>query len=146
MAVPSPRPPASIKGNTLRVYLYLMRSGESELRDVQKALGLTTPSLASYHLGKLIGEGYVQQNAYGKYRVVKDFTQEILQGYVKLGTRVVPQLFFTAILFSFVVGFFALMSLYFAEYVPFLVGGSFLLIAVLWYEAIRVWRRLASWK
>ncbi|MDE1854284.1 MAG: hypothetical protein KGI38_11145 [Thaumarchaeota archaeon] len=146
MGVPAARPATSIKGNTLRVYLFLMRSGESELRDVQKALGFTTASLASYHLGKLMDAGYVLQNAYGKYLVAKDSTQEILEGYVKLGTRVVPQLFFFAVLFSAVVGFFAVMSMNFAAYVPLLAAASLALVLVLWYETIRVWRRLTSWK
>jgi hypothetical protein len=138
--------PASITGNTLRVYLYLLHAGQSELRDVQRALGFTTPSLASYHLGKLISAGFVSQDSHGRYLVVKDSTSEILEGYVKLGTRVVPQLFFFAVLFSAIVGFFGAMSLFNAQFVPLLVVASLGLVVVLWYETLRVWRRLTTWK
>jgi hypothetical protein len=138
--------PSSIKGNTLRVYLYLLHAGECELRDVQRALGFTTPSLASYHLGKLISAGYASQTSHGQYLVVKDSTSEILEGYVKLGTRVVPQLFFFAVLFSALVGFFGFMSLYASGYVPLLVAASLALVAVLWYETLKVWRKLTTWK
>ncbi len=146
LATPKTGSPSSITGNTLRVYLYLLHAGECELRDVQRALGFTTPSLASYHLGKLISAGFVSQNSYGRYLVMKDSTSEILEGYVKLGTRIVPQLFFFAVLFSAIVGFFGLMSLFYPQFVPLLVLTSLALVAVLWYETLRVWRRLTTWK
>ncbi|HEV2137907.1 MAG TPA: hypothetical protein VGR53_03630 [Nitrososphaerales archaeon] len=146
MAAPKVGAPPSVTGNTLRVYLYLLHAGESELRDVQRALGFTTPSLASYHLGKLISAGFVSQDNHGRYLVVKDSTSEILEGYVKLGTRVVPQLFFFAVLFSAIVGFFGFASLLNTQFVPLLVVSSLALVAVLWYETLRVWRRLTTWK
>ena len=146
LAAPKTRAAASITGNTLRAYLYLLHAGESDLRDVQRALGFTTPSLASYHLGKLVDSGYVTQNSHGQYLVVKDSTSEILEGYVKLGARVVPQLFFFAVLFSAIVGFFGVMSLFNQQFVPLLVVASLALVVVLWYETLRVWRRLTTWK
>ena len=138
--------PADIRGNTLRVYVYLLRSGASELRDVQRALDFSTPSLASYHLGRLVEAGYATQDEHGRYLVVQGATNAILDGYTKLGGVVVPQLLFFAILFTAVVGFFAYMSLMYAAYVPLLVGASAAMILVFWYETAKVWRRLASWK
>ncbi len=113
---------------------------------MQRALGFTTPSLASYHLGKLISAGYVTQDNHGRYLVMKDSTSEILEGYVKLGTRIVPQLFFFAVLFSAIVGFFGVVSLSDQQFVPLLVVASLALVVVLWYETLRVWRRLTTWK
>lgn len=135
-----------IKGNTLRVYLYLLNSGASELRDVQRSLGLTTPSLASYHLGKLVDAGYVSQDEHGRYSVVQDATREILEGYVTVGTVVFPRLFFFAVLFTAVIGFLTAMSLLTTSYVPLLVAASLALLGVFWYETVKVWRRLTSWK
>ncbi|MDE1858106.1 MAG: hypothetical protein KGI26_03450 [Thaumarchaeota archaeon] len=137
--------PADIRGNTLRVYVYLLRSGASELRDVQRALGFSTPSLASYHLGRLVEAGYATQDEHGRYLVVQGATNAILDGYTKLGGVVVPQLLFFAIMFSVVIGFFAYMSLMYAAYVPLLVGAAAVMVLVFWYETARVWRRLASW-
>jgi len=135
-----------IRGNTLRVYVYLLRSGPSELREVQRTLGFSTPSLASYHLGKLVEAGYATQDEHGRYLVVQDATKDILDGYTKLGGFVVPQLFFFAVLFTAVIGFFGFMSLSHSAYVPLLVGSAIAMILVFWYETARVWRRLASWK
>lgn len=141
------RPMATeVKGNTLRVYLYLLQSGNSDLRDVQHALGFSTPSLASYHLGRLVEAGYAAQNEHGQYYAKQDSSREILEGYTKLGAFVVPQLLFFAVVFTALIGFFAFMSLSYQSYVPLLVLASVAMVLVLWYETVRVWRRLASWK
>jgi len=135
-----------VRGNTLRVYLYLLQHSPADLRDVQHSLGLSTPSLASYHLGKLLEGGHAVQNEHGQYLVVKESTNAILEGYVKLGVAVVPQLAFFAMLFTVLVGYFALAALNYPSYTPFLVVSSAAMVAVLWYETLRVWRRLSTWK
>ena len=146
MAEVKKRVATEVKGNTLRVYLYLLQSGTSDLRDVQHALDFSTPSLASYHLGRLVEAGYVAQNEHGQYFAKGDSSREILEGYTKLGAFVVPQLLFFAIIFTALIGFFAFMSLSYPSYVPLLAAVSLAMVLVLWYETIRVWRRLASWK
>jgi hypothetical protein len=135
-----------LKGNTLRVYLLLLSKGPCELRDVQKALGLSTPSLASYHLNKLIEAGYANQNSAGQYYSIKDISGEILEGFTRVGGVLVPQLTFFSILFTVLIGYFGLMSLSNPGYVRLLVATSIALVAIMWYETARVWRRLASWK
>jgi len=44
------------------------------------------------------------------------------------------------------VGYFALMSLSHPSFVPLLAVSSVAMVVVLWYETLRVWRRLATWK
>ncbi len=146
MATSNKKGPPDIHGNTLRAYLYLVKSGPSELREVQRALGFSTPSLASYHLGRLVEAGYASQDEHGRYLPAQGASNAILDGYTKLGGVVVPQLLFFSLLFSIVIGFFALMSLSYAAYVPLLVAASVAMVVVLWYETAKVWRRLASWK
>ncbi|MDE1852384.1 MAG: hypothetical protein KGI38_01420 [Thaumarchaeota archaeon] len=135
-----------IRGNTLRVYLYVLQHGPCELKDIQNGLEFSTASLASYHLKRLIDSGYATQDSYGRYVASKDATGQILEGYVKVGVVVVPQLMFFAVLFTALVVYFALMTYASASYLPFLVVTSLMLTAVLWYETLRVWRKLASWK
>ncbi|MGD0396916.1 MAG: hypothetical protein ABSB26_08460 [Nitrososphaerales archaeon] len=135
-----------LKGNTLRVYLFLLSKGPCELRDVQRALGFSTPSLASYHLNKLIEAGYASRNSTGEYCSVKDVSGEVLEGFTRVGGALVPQLTFFSILFTVVIIYFGLMSLSNPGYVRLLVAASIALVAVVWYETARVWRRLASWK
>jgi hypothetical protein len=123
-----------------------MEHGPCELRDVQSSLGFSTPSLASYHLKRLVEGGYAVQDEYGRYNAAKNATRQILEGYIKVGVVVVPQLLFVAILFTALVGYFSYMATYSSAYFPFLVGSSLGLVAVVWYETVRVWRKLTTWK
>jgi len=131
-----------ITGNSLKTYLYLVTHGPSELRDVQRGLGLSTPSLASYHLGRLIEAGYATQDRESRYVAVKDSSIEILEGYTKIGTTLVPQLVFFAILFTILIPFFSLASLSSPSFTGYLIASSLAMVALLWYEVIRLWRRL----
>jgi predicted DNA-binding transcriptional regulator len=58
----------SLRGTTLKVYRFMLRSKTPVgIHDVQRALGLSSPSVAQYHIRKLLslalvreeGEGYV---------------------------------------------------------------------------------------
>ena len=132
-----------IKGNTLKVYLYLLKHGPSELRDVQRGLNLSSASLASYHLGKLLETGFAEQDEYGKYSAVQEASDRILDGYSKIGPAVVPQLFFFSLLFTILVVFFSVATASGLGFIPYLIGVSFAMLAVFWFETIRLWRKLA---
>ncbi len=136
----------ALAGNTLRVYLHVLKFGPCELKDVQRGLDLASPSLASYHLGKLIEAGYVMQDQYGRYATTKDATAEFLAGYSKLGTSVVPQSFFFSLLFTILVAFFGYESQFNPSFTSYLVVVAVGAVAVLWYETFRLWKRLATWK
>ena len=133
-----------IKGNTLRVYVYLLRHGPSELRDVQREVGLSTASLASYHLGKLVSAGYAKQDELGRYFVTGEASGEILAGYSKIGVAIVPQLFFFTLLFTILTAFFSYEVLSGAGFTDYLVAVSFAMVVVLWFETVRLWRRLVG--
>lgn len=133
-----------IKGNTLKVYLYLLRHGPSELRDIQRGTNLSSPSLVSYHLGKLSEAGYAKQDEYGKYFAVKDTADKVLEGYSKIGPTVVPQMFFFALLFTILVAFFAFMAVTNSGFIIYLVAVCIAMVIVFWYETARVWRKLAA--
>ena len=133
-----------IRGNTLRVYLYLLRHGPSELRDVQREVGLSTASLASYHLGKLVDAGYAKQDELGRYVATGESPGELLADYSKIGAAVVPQLFFFALLFTILTVFFSYEVLFDAHFTLYLVAISFAMVAVLWLQTVRLWRRLVA--
>ena len=94
----------------------------------------------------MIEAGYVNQNSAGQYYSVKDVSGEVLEGFTKVGGVLVPQLTFFSILFSVLIVYFGLMSFSNPEYVRLLVTTSIALVAVVWYETARVWRKLASWR
>ena len=133
-----------IKGNTLKVYVYLLRHGPSELRDVQREVGLSTASLASYHLGRLVDAGYAKQDNTGRYVATGEASGEILAGYSKVGVAIVPQLFFFALLFTILTTFFSYEALLGASFTVYLVVVSFAMVAVLWFQTLRLWRRLVG--
>ena len=132
-----------IKGNTLKVYLYLLRHGPSELRDVQRGVGLSSASLASYHLGRLTEAGFVTQDEHGRYSAVKEASDRILEGYSRIGPAIVPQLFFFALMFTILVAFFSFEALYVPGFTVYLAAVSIAMVIVFWYETVRLWRRLA---
>jgi hypothetical protein len=132
-----------IRGNTLKVYLFLLKHGPSELRDIQRGLNLSSASLASYHLGKLLETGFAKQDEYGKYSAVKEASDKILEGYSKIGPAVVPQLFFFSLLFTILVVFFSVGTWSGFGFIPYLIGVSFAMLVVFWFETIRLWRKLA---
>jgi len=137
--------PVELKGNALRVYLHVLKHGPCELRDIQHALGLSTPSLASYHLGKLAEAGYVTQAEDGKYKPLRDVSVEILAGYSRVGAVIVPQQLFFALLFTIITAYFAYRTTIQPAFLPYLIASAGGCVAVLWYETVRLWRRLASW-
>ena len=135
----------AIKGNTVRVYLFLLRNGPCELRDVQRGLKLSTPSLAFYHLSKLVQSSYVKQTEDGRYMVVTDISADLLDGYVKFGRQMVPQLLILTIIFTAILAYYA----YLVWRLPLDLDDAVtavysLSIIVLWYEAIKAWRRLSG--
>ncbi len=131
-----------VKGNTLKVYLYLQKHGPSNLRDIQRGAELSSASLASYHLTKLRETGFVEQNAYGKYYVTKDSLEKVFAGYLKVGPTIVPQLFFFSLFFTILVAYFGFKALTEANYGAHLAIISLFMIAVFWFETVRLWRKL----
>ena len=96
----------TIRGNTVRVYLFVLRNGPCELRDVQRALKLSTPSLAFYHLSRLVQAGNVNRTEDGRYIAVTDISADLLDGYVKFGKRIFPQLFFLTLIFTAILAYY----------------------------------------
>ena len=131
-----------IRGNTLKVYLYLLRHGSSELRDVQHGVGLSSASLASYHLSKLVEAGFVTQDEHGRYSAVKEASDRVLEGYSRMGPAIVPQLFFFSLMFTILVAFFSFEALNGEGFAPYLVIVSAAMVVVFWYETVRLWRKL----
>lgn len=131
-----------ITGNTLRVYLYLVTHGPCELREIHRGLGLSTPSLASYHLNRLMSAGYVRQKKDGKYFAIKEASTEILEGYTMIGTALVPQLLFFTVLFTILITFFSYQAINSPSFTIYLAVTSVATVIVLWYETLRLWRRL----
>jgi len=134
---------SELKGKTLRVYWYLLRSRSSGVgvREVQRSLGFSSPSVAAHHLNRLLDLGLVDKSRTGEYFLVQEVKVGILRFFTKMGRFLVPRYLFYSVLLT------TMLSLYIIFYG--LTGGvhsvaalSFGLVAciTLWYETIRLWR------
>lgn len=90
-----------LRGNTVQVYRYAIKMGRPiGVREVQKALNLSSPRLASYHLEKLEEVGLLKQTPEG-YIVDK----LVLENFVKLRQLLLPKYFFYFVFFAATVVF-----------------------------------------
>ena len=93
-----------LQGTTLNIYWFLLThtAGFAGIREIQKALKLSSPGLVSYHINNLISVGIVAKNEENeKYYVKEEIKSGILGYYFRLGHRVIPR--FTLYLIVFII-------------------------------------------
>lgn len=130
-----------LKGKTMGVYALLLTHGPMGVRDVQRALGLSSPSLALHHLNKLAEVELVAKDENGVYSVLKQVRVGSLTLFVKIGTRLIPRFIFLITLFSsmLVVYVALLMSWPMKTQDIMYVSMTLIGISVLLYEAWKMW-------
>jgi DNA-binding transcriptional ArsR family regulator len=102
-------PNFALKGTTLRVYMHMFHKGKDEpsgIREIQRALNFSSPTLAKYHLEKLQELGLVKQNEDGSYSLVKEVKVDVLEPFVKLGSFIIPRLIGYAVTISILFAYF----------------------------------------
>ncbi len=137
---------AELKGKTLLVYMYLIKSNEPTVgvREVQRALGFSSPSVSAYHLNKLQELGLVD-NIRGEYSLVRQVKVGVLRQFVTLGGVMLPRFLFHAVLVTTMLVTYLLQfpSELSRQYITTVILGVVPSI-VLWYETIRIWREKPS--
>ena len=93
---------SALKGKTLRVYWYLLQQPTHTVgvREVQRALGFSSPSIAVHHLEKLQDLGLIRKKGTGEYVLEEEVKIGILRFFTRVGRFLVPRYFFYSILFS----------------------------------------------
>lgn len=130
-----------LRGKTLEVYLYLLKHGRAAgVREVQKGLGFSSPSVAFHHLDKLIGLGILEKDEYERYVLVKKVDTGILQAFVSVAGLTLPRLGFYGAFFGTIAVAYLLTSQVGSLNLYALIGTIGGALAF-WYEAWRVWRR-----
>jgi len=131
-----------LKGKTLRVYWWFITNpGLHSGREVQRALGLSSPSLSIYHIDKLKEVGILETNEDGLHSISKQVRVGILSFFVGWGRYQIPRnafysLFYTSILLLLPVFFsFHFTPIYIICYVILGVGTT-----TSWYETIQLWK------
>ncbi|MCK4633329.1 ArsR family transcriptional regulator [Candidatus Bathyarchaeota archaeon] len=132
----------ALRGKAWKVYWLLLKNGRSmSVREVQRALHFSSPSVANHHLEQLRELGLVEkQDIGGHYFLVSQVKIGVLRHFVKLGKLLFPRYFFYAV-FSTV--FFTIYLLFlmqgFTRENLFIVMFGVIVSAIFWYEAIRIW-------
>lgn len=118
--------------------MYMVKRKEPVgVREVQRDLGFSSPSVANYHIDKLVELALVSQDEYGRYYVVQKIQVGVLQAFVNIGGLAVPRLsffaaFFTTMLLAYIVLNVENLNIY---AIGFALAGA----AAFWFETIRVW-------
>jgi DNA-binding transcriptional ArsR family regulator len=132
----------ALRGKDWTVYWLLLKNGQPlSVRDVQKALHFSSPSVAQHHLEQLRELGLVQKNELGgQYSLVGEVKIGVLRHFVKLGRLLFPRYFFYAV---FSTAFYAIYLLVLMQGITkeslFIISFGALVSAIFWYEALRVW-------
>ncbi|MEM3186176.1 MAG: hypothetical protein QXT39_05060 [Conexivisphaerales archaeon] len=129
-----------LRGKTLRVYLYLLKRKKGlGVREVQRKLGFSSPSVSFYHLEKLVELGLAVKDDSGDYELVKNVDVGILQAFMNVGSFTLPRLGFYAVFFSVIAISYSLLSWGYLD--PLALIGCFGSAVGFWYETVRIWRR-----
>lgn len=132
----------ALRGKDWKVYwLLLKNSRPMSVREVQKALHFSSPSVAHHHLEQLRGLGLVQkQDIGGDYSLVSEVKIGVLRHFVRLGKLLFPRYFFYAV-FSTTFYLFYLLVLMegFTRENLFIALFGAIISAIFWYEAFRIW-------
>ena len=85
-----------LKGKTLRVYRFIInQKNPARVRDMQRKLGFSSPSLVIYHLEKLKEEGLIKEEGLG---YVPD--KVLLKNLIRFKNALIPRYFFYFLFFS----------------------------------------------
>jgi DNA-binding transcriptional ArsR family regulator len=128
----------NLKGKTLKVYLHLLGSDEPVgVREIQRALGFSSPSVAFHHIEKLLNMGLIEKDNYGRYHTVKKVDVAILQPFTKVGRFILPRLSFYATFFTTLTIGYVIQHLSSSDIYALLFGSA--ATVAFWLEAIRTW-------
>jgi hypothetical protein len=132
----------ALRGKAWKVYWFLLKTGSPVgVREVQRALHFSSPSIAFHHLEQLRELGLVEkQDVGGHYLLVGQVKIGVLRHYVKLGKLLFPRFFFYA-LFStvFYAAYLLILVDSFTRDNLFIISFGAIICTIFWYEAYRVW-------
>lgn len=134
---------SQLKGKTLRIYWYLLRSPSSRVgvREIQRSLDLSSPSVAAHHLEKLLSLGLVEKSMTGEYFLVQEVKVGLLGFFTRLGRFLVPRYLFYSLWLSTM--FVIYLTLYWPSgcihNIAAVIFGSIASV-ILWFETVRLWR------
>jgi DNA-binding transcriptional ArsR family regulator len=128
-----------LKGTDLDVYRFMLKAGKPlGIRELQRAMNFSSPSVAQYHLSKLERMGLIKKKS-GNYIVNKI----LLPDFVKISHFLIPRYFFYSVFAALV------LIIEITVLIPDINSPGFLLaifstsilLFIFCYETAKVWRR-----
>ncbi len=141
-ATPGISKESEIHGTTLRVYWYLFRNPRPVgVRETQRALSMSSPSTALYHLEKLRELGVTEKDQIGQYFLKEQVQVGTLKMFLKVGRLILPRYLFYAVLLTVALGAYVVASVIYGGAIEFsgIIFGI-LGAAISWYECVRMWK------
>jgi hypothetical protein len=134
---------SELKGKTLLVYWYLLQQPTHTVgvREVQRSLNFSSPSIAVHHLQKLENLGLIEKKGTGEYVLEEEVKVGILRFFTRMGSFLVPRYLFYSVLFTTMLATYLIVS-FIAQVLPSFYALAFGVIALIifWIETIRLWR------
>jgi hypothetical protein len=142
------REQAEISGNTLLVYWYMFKKGKGcGVREVQRALGFSSSSTAHYHLEKLEFRGLLIKDSYGNYVVNGKVKVRVVSPFIFIHGFVFPRQLTYALASTVMWVFFLVFFSKVLTYTVILaLLPSVMASGIFWYETIKLWAILPSFK
>jgi hypothetical protein len=137
-----------IYGKTWDVYLCILTSSSPiGVRDIWRALGLSSPSLAQYHVNKLLELRLIETTNGGKYVTNDEERLESLRSFLMLRGMLIPRMVVYAALLSGVLASYVLFWPWRGDFRDLVtVSVTLFSIAAFLFEAIKQYRGLSVWK
>jgi hypothetical protein len=139
--VSTPSVVANLKGNTLRVYWFLLQCPNNcgGPRHIQRELGFKSPALASYHLDKLLELGLVDKKG-GEYQVTSVVEVGVLKQFMKVGSFMIPRYITYATMMTILFVFFLTQFRQLNFYSLFALIFGTLSTTIFWFETLKIWK------
>jgi predicted DNA-binding transcriptional regulator len=129
-----------LKGKTMQVYIYLLKEGKAKgVREIQKALGFSSPSIAHHHLEKLVSLGIVEKDSYERYVLAKKVDVGVIGSFVSFAGIALPRLGFYAAFFTIICVAYILSNIGFLDI--FALIGTAGSAAAFWFETFKLLRK-----
>ncbi len=138
---------SELKGRTLIIYWYLLNYGSKPIgvRELQRALNISSPSVAFHHLEKLRRLNLLEKKITGDYLLVQRVKVGVLKQFIGVGKLLLPRYLFYAILFStMLIAYLRVYPQTFTAHNIIAIIFGVLACLILWYETVRVYKQAPS--
>lgn len=127
----------NLKGTSLDVYCLLLKSNKPlGIREIQRELKLSSPSVAQYHLTKLEHSGLLKKER-GSYSI----NRVVLENHIKISRFLVPRYLFYSIFaaITLLIELTALRPAVLDRNYVFFTSTTLIFVLIFSYETVKVW-------